>query len=81
MAEMFEKDVSGFIEERPEGLERGRYVLLAQARTAPWGYDAKARKKEIESGRFEPVGRRVGAYEFDQGARRQPLGSPRQHRR
>jgi hypothetical protein len=38
----------------------------------------KARKKEIESGRFEPVGRRVGAYEFDRGARRQPLGSARQ---
>jgi len=28
-------------------------------------HDAKARKKEIESGRIEPVGRRVGAYEFD----------------
>jgi hypothetical protein len=44
-------------------------------------HDAKARKKEIESGRFEPVGRRVGAYEFDRGARRQPLGSARKHRR
>ena len=44
-------------------------------------HDAKARKKEIESGRFEPVGRRVGAYELDRGARRQPLGSARQHRR
>jgi hypothetical protein len=33
--------------------------------------DAKARKKEIESGRFEPVGRRVGVYEFD----RAPGGS------
>ena len=43
-------------------------------------HDAKARKKEIESGQFEPVGRRVGAYEFDWGARRQPLGSARQHR-
>jgi hypothetical protein len=44
-------------------------------------HDAKARKKEIESGRFEPVGRRVSAHEFDRGARRQPLSSARQHRR
>jgi hypothetical protein len=29
---------------------------------------AKARKKEIETGRFEPVRRRVGAYEFNRGA-------------
>jgi hypothetical protein len=40
-----------------------------------------ARKKEIKSGWFESVGRRVGAYEFDRGDRRQPFGSPRQHRR
>ena len=33
-------------------------------------HDAKARKKEIEIGRFEPVGRRVGADEFDRGAAR-----------
>src|SRR5215831_17717643 len=30
-------------------------------------------KKEIESDRIEAVGRRVGAYKFDRGARRQPL--------
>ena len=44
-------------------------------------HDAKAREKKIEGGRFEPVGRRVGAYEFDRGTRRQPLGGARQHRR
>ena len=44
-------------------------------------HDAKARKKEIESGRFKPVGRRVGGYEFDRGARWQPLGTASQHRR
>src|SRR6516162_3452258 len=41
-------------------------------------HDAKARKKEIESGRFKPIGCRVSAHEFDRGARRQPLGSARQ---
>jgi hypothetical protein len=44
-------------------------------------HDAKARKKEIKSGRFEAVGRLVGAYEFDRRTRRQPLGSASQHRR
>jgi hypothetical protein len=37
-------------------------------------HDAKARKKE--SGRFELIGRRVGAYKFDRGAPWQPFGSP-----
>jgi hypothetical protein len=64
-----EGEASAWLQRRPQiGKSAGR---LREK------HDAKARKKKIESGRFEPVGLRVGAYEFDRGARRQPLGSAR----
>jgi hypothetical protein len=90
---MFKRGTQGhlkpgiFIELAPTGQREASARLQRRAQIGKSAgrlgekHDAKARKKEIESGRFEPIGRRVGAYEFDRGARRQTLGSARQHRR
>ena len=40
MAEMFEKDVSGFIEDRPEGLEPGEILAEPEAEEAPAAEEA-----------------------------------------
>jgi hypothetical protein len=63
-----------FIELAPTGegeasvrLQR-RAQIGKSARRLREKHDAKARKKEIESGRFESAGRRVRAYEFDRSA-------------
>src|SRR5262249_15909598 len=66
--------------ETPAWLQRRAQI----GKSAGWlreKHDAKARKKKIENGQLECVGRRVRAYEFDRGAWQHPLGSARQHRR